>query len=218
PKHKKSALEIILSTLHAGGKFEEGNYKTAGGLHGVGASVVNALSTKLVARVKRGGVEWVMEFRRGRPAGPLKKVGSVRGSGTKIVYQRDPTICPRTEFDPAIIRERLEIASFLHRGVKVRFVDEARGTDETFKHDQGIVDYLKKIVRERGHKPIHEAPFTLIRDNGAKVELAFQWTEATDEHVKSYVNGIPTGSGGTHENGLRSAVGKAVRNFMETHS
>lgn len=218
PRHKKTALEIILSTLHAGGKFEEGNYKTAGGLHGVGAAVVNALSTKLVARVKRGGAEWAMEFRRGQVASPLKKVGPARGSGTTIFFQPDPTIFPRTEFDPAIIRERLEIASYLHRGVKVRFIDEARRTDETFKHDRGIVDYLAKIVRERGHRPVHEAPFTLTRENGAKVELAFQWTEGTDEHVKSYVNGIPTGSGGTHENGLRSGVGKAIRNYIETHN
>ncbi|HVJ94597.1 MAG TPA: DNA topoisomerase IV subunit B, partial [Labilithrix sp.] len=218
PKHKKTALEIVYTTLHAGGKFEGANYKTSGGLHGVGASVVNALSTKVVVTVKRGGAEWTMEFKRGVAQGPLKKVGPARGSGTTVFFQPDPQIFPRTEFDPQTIRDRLEVASFLHRGVKVRFVDQARGTDEIFKHDQGIVDYLKKVVGERGHKPIHEAPFTLMKENGAKVEVAFQWTESTDEHIRSYVNGIPTGSGGTHEIGLRSAVGKAVRNFIETHS
>jgi len=217
PKHKKTALEIIFSTLHAGGKFETGNYKTSGGLHGVGASVVNALSTKLVARVKRGGAEWMMEFKRGQAQGALKKVGAARGSGTTVFFQPDPTIFPRTEFEPPVIRERLEIASFLHRGLKIRFVDEAHGTDETFRHEQGILDYLKKIVVERGHKPIHDAPFTMTKANGATVEVAFQWTESTDEHVRSYVNGIPTGSGGTHEIGLRSAVGKAVRNYIDTH-
>ncbi|MCW5837685.1 MAG: type IIA DNA topoisomerase subunit B [Labilithrix sp.] len=218
PKHKKTALEIVYTTLHAGGKFEGGNYKTSGGLHGVGASVVNALSTKVVVTVKRGGAEHTMEFRRGVAVGPLKKVGPARGSGTTVFFQPDPQIFPRTEFDPQLIRDRLEVASFLHRGVKVRFIDQAHGTDETFKHDQGIVDYLKKVIGERGHKAIHEAPFTLVKENGAKVEVAFQWTESTDEHVRSYVNGIPTGSGGTHENGLRSAVGKAVRNFIETHN
>jgi DNA gyrase subunit B len=218
PKHKKTALEIIFSTLHAGGKFEGDNYKTSGGLHGVGASVVNALSSKLVAKVKRAGAEWMMEFKRGQPVAGPKKIGAARGSGTTVFFQPDPTIFPRTEFEPAIIRERLEIASFLHRGVKVRFIDEAHHTDEVFKHEQGILDYLKKVVVERGHKPIHEAPFTLTKENGAKVEVAFQWTESTDEHVRSYVNGIPTGSGGTHEMGLRSAVGKAVRNFIETHN
>jgi len=218
PKHKKTALEIIFSTLHAGGKFEGANYKTSGGLHGVGASVVNALSTKLVARVKRGGAEWTMEFKRGQAQGALKKVGPARGSGTTVFFQPDPTIFPRTEFEPAIIKERLEIASFLHRGVKIRFIDEAHGTDEVFRHENGILDYLKKIVAERGSKAVHEAPFSLVKENGAKVEVTFQWTEATDEHVRSYVNGIPTGSGGTHEIGLRSAVGKAVRNYVDTHN
>jgi len=219
PKLKKTALEIVYTTLHAGGKFEAGsNYKTSGGLHGVGASVVNALSTKVVVDVKRGGAEHRMEFKRGVPQGGLKKVGPARGSGTTVFFQPDPQIFPRTEFDPQTIRERLEIASFLHRGVKVRFIDQAHGTDETFKHEQGIVDFLKKVLVERSAKPIHEAPFTLLKENGVKVEVAFQWTESTDEHVKSYVNGIPTGSGGTHETGLRSAVGKAVRNFIETHN
>lgn len=218
PKLKKSALEIVYTTLHAGGKFEGANYKTSGGLHGVGASVVNALSTKVVVTVKRGGAEHTMEFRRGVAQGQLKKIGAARGSGTTVFFQPDPQIFPRTDFDPKLIRDRLEVASFLHRGVKVRFIDQAHGTDETFKHEQGIVDYLKKVLGERNAKPIHEAPFTLLKEAGAKVEVAFQWTESTDEHVRSYVNGIPTGSGGTHENGLRSAVGKAVRNFIETHN
>src|SRR4051812_6611110 len=218
PKHKKTALEIIFSTLHAGGKFEGDNYKTSGGLHGVGASVVNALSSKLVAKVKRGGAEYQMEFKKGDATGALKKVGAARGSGTTVFFQPDPTIFPRTEFEPDMIRERLEIASFLHRGVKVRFVDEAHGTDETFKHENGILDFLKKILVARAQKPIHEAPFSMTKENGAKIECAFQWTEATDEHVRSYVNGIPTRDGGTHELGLRNAVGKAVRNYIETHN
>jgi len=218
PKHKKTALEIVYTTLHAGGKFEGANYKTSGGLHGVGASVVNALSTKVTVRVKRAGAEWMMEFKRGVPQGPLKKLGSVRGTGTTVFFAPDPTIFPKVEFEPGIIRERLEVASFLHRGLKIRFIDEAHRTDETFRHENGILDYLKKIVGERGSKPVNEAPFSLLKENGAKVEVAFQWTEATDEHVRSYVNGIPTGSGGTHEIGLRGAVGKAVRNYVETHN
>src|SRR5215470_8747221 len=114
PTTKKSALEVIFTMLHAGGKFEQGSYKTAGGLHGVGASVVNALSTKLVATVKRDGAEWQLEFRRGSATGSLKKLRDARGSGTTVYFQPDPTIFPRTEFDPATIRERLEIASLLH--------------------------------------------------------------------------------------------------------
>jgi DNA gyrase subunit B len=218
PKTKKSALEVIFTVLHAGGKFEAGNYKTAGGLHGVGASVVNALSKELVATVKRDGQQWEMRFKQGKPASGLKKLGAARGTGTIVFFRPDPTIFPKIDFDAAVIRERLEISSYLHRGVKVIFEDETSGTKQVFQHDEGVVDYLRKILGERGTKAIHEAPFTLERDNGLRMELVVQWTESTDEHLRSYVNGIPTGSGGTHENGFRAGLGKAVRNYIETHN
>jgi DNA gyrase subunit B len=217
-KTKKSALEVIFTVLHAGGKFEPGNYKTAGGLHGVGASVVNALSRELVATVRRDGSQWQMTFKQGKPTGSLKKTGAARGSGTTVFFRPDPTIFPKVEFDPAVIRERLEVASFLHRGVKVVFDDETTGQKDTFQHTEGIADYLKKIVGESGAKTVNDAPFTLEKENGLKIELVLQWTESTDEHIRSYVNGIPTASGGTHENGLRAGIGKAVRNYIDTHN
>jgi DNA gyrase subunit B/topoisomerase-4 subunit B len=217
PKTKQSALEVIFTVLHAGGKFEAGNYKTAGGLHGVGASVVNALSKDLVATVKRDGSLWEMRFRQGKPTGALKNLGSARGTGTTVFFHPDPTIFPKIEFDPAVIRQRLEVVSYIHRGVKVTFEDEATGEKVAFQHEEGLSDYLRRIVAERGAKPVHEAPFTLERTNGLRLDLVLQWTESTDEHIRSYVNGIPTGSGGTHESGLRAGVGKAVRNFVETH-
>ena len=218
PKTKKSALEVIFTVLHAGGKFEAGNYKTAGGLHGVGASVVNALSRELVATVKRDGQQYQMTFKQGKPTGSLKKVGAARGTGTTVYFKPDPQIFPKVEFDPQIIRERLEIASYLHRGVKVTFDDETTGQKDVFQHEEGLVDYLKKIVGGKPGKPVHDAPFTLEKENGLKIELVLQWTESTDEHLRSYVNGIPTGSGGTHENGLRAGIGKAVRNYIDTHN
>jgi DNA gyrase subunit B len=218
PKTKKSALEVIFTVLHAGGKFEQGNYKTAGGLHGVGASVVNALSTELQARVKRDGAEWEMSFKRGHVQGSLKKVGAARGSGTSVYFHPDPTIFPKVEFDPALIRERLEIVSYIHKGVKVTFEDEGAKTKEVFQHDEGLSEFLKKIVGERGSKAVHEAAFVIERDANPRLELALQWTESTDEHVRSFVNGIPTGSGGTHENGFRAGLGKAVRNYIDTHN
>ena len=218
PQTKKSALETIFTVLHAGGKFEHGNYKTAGGLHGVGASVVNALSKELVATVKRDGAQWEMRFKQGKPVSSLKRLGAARGSGTTVYFKPDPAIFPKIEFDPAIIRERLEVASYLHKGVKVVFDDETSKTKTTFEHDEGIVAYLKKIVAERNAKPVHDAPFVFTKEDGPRVDLVLQWTEATDEHIRSYVNGIPTGSGGTHENGLRAGVGKAIRNFIDTHN
>ncbi len=218
PQTKKSALETIFTVLHAGGKFEQGNYKTAGGLHGVGASVVNALSKDLVATVKRDGATWEMRFKQGKPVGGLKKLGPARGTGTTVYFKPDSAIFPKIEFEPDIIRERLEVASYLHKGVKVVFDDETSKAKTTFEHDEGIVDYLKKIVGERGAKPVHEAPFVFVKEDGPRIDLVLQWTEATDEHVRSYVNGIPTASGGTHENGLRAGIGKAVRNFIDTHN
>jgi DNA gyrase subunit B len=218
PKTKKSALEVIFTVLHAGGKFEAGNYKTAGGLHGVGASVVNALSRELTATVRRDGAQWEMSFRQGKPAGALKKMGAARGSGTTVFFRPDPTIFPKVEFDAQTIRERLEVASYLHRGVKVSFEDESTGRKDVYQHAEGLVDYLKKIVGERQAGPIHETPLALEKENGLKLEMVLQWTESTDEHIRSYVNGIPTGSGGTHENGLRAGVGKAVRNYIDTHN
>jgi DNA gyrase subunit B len=218
PKTKKSALEVIFTVLHAGGKFEPGSYKTAGGLHGVGASVVNALSKQLVATVRRDGAQWEMSFKQGKPVTSVKKTGAARGSGTLIYFHPDPTVFPKIEFDPAIIRERLEVVSYLHKGVRVTFENDVEGTKEVFQHEEGLPDYLKKIIKDRGAKPVHDAPFVLTRESGPRLDLVLQWTEATDEHVRSYVNGIPTGSGGTHENGLRAGLGKAVRNYIDTHN
>ena len=217
-KTKKSALEVIFTVLHAGGKFEQGNYKTAGGLHGVGASVVNALSVELRATVRRDGGQWEMAFRRGKSVKPLKKTGAGRGSGTTVFFRPDPTIFPKVEFEADLIRERLEVVSYIHRGVRVSFENQVAGTKDVFEHRDGLSAYVERIVAERGSKPVHEAPFVLARESAPRLELVLQWTEATDEHVRGYVNGIPTGSGGTHENGLRAGLGKAVRNYIVTHT
>ncbi len=225
PTTKTSALEVIFTTLHAGGKFEGQNYKTAGGLHGVGASVVNALSRDLVATIKRDGATWQQKYKQGVPQGDVKKLGPARGTGTTVFFRPDSTIFPKTQFEAAVIRERIEVSSYLHKGLKVVFENEAATGDEPrreeFEHSEGIADYLKKILVERHARAVHEQPFTLTRDHdetGLKLDVVLQWTESTDEHLRSYVNGIPTGSGGTHENGLRAGLGKAIRNFIETHT
>jgi len=225
PQTKTSALEVIFTTLHAGGKFEQGNYKTAGGLHGVGASVVNALSRELVATVKRDGQTWEQKYREGEPVAGVKKLGPARGTGTTIFFRPDPKIFPKIQFDPEVIRERLEVASYLHKGLKVVFDNEAPAPGqqkrEVFEHDQGIADYQKRILADRKARPVHDAPFAITREHdesGLKLDFVLQWTEATEEHVRSYANGIPTGSGGTHENGMRAGLGKAIRNFIDTHN
>jgi DNA gyrase subunit B/topoisomerase-4 subunit B len=225
PQTKTSALEVIFTTLHAGGKFGEGNYKTAGGLHGVGASVVNALSRELIATVKRDGATWEQRYKQGNPQGGVKKLGSARGSGTTVFFRPDSTIFPKTQFDAGTIRERLEVASYLHKGLKVVFENEAaeegQPKKEVFEHSEGIADYLKKILADRKARPVHEAPFAFAREHdesGLRLDVVLQWTETPEEHLRSYVNGIPTASGGTHENGARAGLGKAIRNFIDTHN
>jgi DNA gyrase subunit B/topoisomerase-4 subunit B len=159
-----------------------------------------------------------MRFKQGKTVGALKKLGPARGTGTTVHFKPDAAIFPKIEFEPDVIKDRLEVASFLHKGVKVVFDDETSKQKTTFEHANGLLDYLKKIVTDRGAKAVHETPFVLNRDEGLRIDLVLQWTEATDEHIRSYVNGIPTGSGGTHENGLRAGVGKAIRNFIDTHN
>ena len=220
PRAKKSALEVILTTLHAGAKFEGQNYKTAGGLHGVGASVVNALSSHLVATVKRDGSVYEMKFKAGKPITKLRKKGAGRGTGTTISFRPDPKIFPKTRFNPNTIRERLETTSYLHKALRITFIDEVNKTKTVFEHSEGIRAYLARILSDRRGKPVHEAPFVLERaqnGEGTRIELVGQWTESTDELVRSHVNGIPTASGGSHENGLRSGLGKAIRNYIEMH-
>jgi DNA gyrase subunit B/topoisomerase-4 subunit B len=159
-----------------------------------------------------------MSFKRGKPVGPLRKNGAARGTGTIVYFHPDPTIFPKVEFDAALIKERLEIVSYIHKGVRVTFENEADGGKQVFQHTEGLSDYLRKIVAERSAKPVHEAPFVLERESGPRLDLVLHWTESTDEHIRSYVNGIPTASGGTHENGLRAGIGKAVRNYIDTHN
>ncbi|HLK99345.1 MAG TPA: DNA topoisomerase IV subunit B [Myxococcaceae bacterium] len=222
PKYKKPAVEIILTTLHAGGKFEQGNYIHSGGLHGVGSSVVNALARKLVVNIKRDGKHHVQNYARGKATTPLKVEGPARGTGTSLTFEPDPEIFgEKLKFDAETIRERLEAKSYLHKGMTVVWKDDTAHphVHVTYKHDGGIAEYLGKLVTER-NKPVvppGSAVFYHSRENEVRLEAALVWTEATDESIRSYVNGIPTAQGGTHEAGLRAAVVKAVRNYIETH-
>jgi DNA gyrase subunit B len=218
PKFKRPALELILTTLHSGAKFGEGgNYLHSGGLHGVGSSVVNALSKKLVAVIRRDGHEWKQEFKRGKASSALQKVGPFRGHGTVITFEPDADIFKTTHFDPEQIKSHLEDMSYIHSGLKITFKNDQTGDTFDLTHPGGIPEFLAKLVTD-GQKPaVIEQPFTIKRDNADKVEVALQWTESTDEVIRSYVNGIRTSSGGTHENGFKGAIVKAVRNFIATH-
>jgi DNA gyrase subunit B/topoisomerase-4 subunit B len=218
-QYKKPALELILTTLHAGGKFEAKNYYHSGGLHGVGASVVTALSDSLVARVRRDGAEWEQRFARGKAVGPLKRLGPARGSGTTIFFRPDPKIFPDVRFDAKRIADLLEAKAYLHGGLAVEFVDERAGTRATYRYDDGLRAYLQKIVAESGKAAIAGEVFTIQKQqNGLHLDCALAWTEATEERIFSYVNSIPTTSGGAHENGLRGGLTKALRNYLTVHN
>jgi DNA gyrase/topoisomerase IV subunit B len=218
PKTKRPALELILTTLHSGGKFSNKNYGRSGGLHGVGSSVVNALSSELVATVHREGYEWQQRFKCGRPTTPLKQVRPFRGRGTAIFFRPDEAIFRRTSFDPHVIKQQLEDISYVHGGLSITFVDEARNETVEYSHPEGILAYLERLMIAGQKKPVCEHTFSVFRDEGpVRVEAVLRWTESTDEEVRTYANGIRTHMGGTHENGFRGAIVKAVKNYMDVH-
>ena len=217
PQFKKPALELILTTLHAGGKFSQENYQYSGGLHGVGASVVNALSEKLEARVRRGGKLYRQLYCRGAAVTALETLGDARGSGTSILFRPDSEIFADCTFDPQVIVERLEAKSYLHR-VKITLKTASDGHIWRFDHGQGIEGYLQRLTGHEQRNPGYEQTFFLQREQDPRMEAAIVWVEEGDERVWSYVNGIPTAQGGTHDLGLRAGVVRALRNYMETHN
>ena len=218
PKFGRSALELILTTLHSGAKFGEGdNYIHSGGLHGVGSSVVNALSKRMLATIRRDGHEWRQEFRRGKAHGSIEKLGPSRQHGTTIHFQPDPEIFPKTIFDSGTIRSHLDDMSYIHAGLKLTFVDNTTGQTHDLSHPGGIPEFLTKLIKDSGKSPTTEAPFAFSRKDGERLEAVLQWTDATEEALRSYVNGIRTAGGGTHEGGFRSAIVRSIRDYMETH-
>ena len=221
PEKGIPALEVILTTLHAGGKFDGSSYITSGGLHGVGASVVNALSAEMVATVKRDAQEFEQRFQRGTPITALQVTKErTRGTGTTIFFRPDPDIFETVDFDPLSIRENLEVKTYLNRDLKIVFHNEATGERFTFHHEGGIAEYLEHIVDDLQVHVTHDDIFMLEEDDlegEGRLEIALQWTDAPKEQVHTFVNGIPTQDGGTHEQGLKSAVRSVIRSYMDTH-
>ena len=221
PVEKRSALEIILTTLHAGGKFEDGNYKRSGGLHGVGSSVVNALSTELVAKVKRDATLHQQTFARGAPTSEMTALGPCTGTGTAIFFRPDTEIFEDVDFDPEVISRRLEIKSFLTAGLRVVFKNEQAGNRVEFKHEGGINDLLTLRIKQSGAGVVHADALQFSNSDqpssDVEVDVSLQWTESTSESIYSFANGIPTHDGGTHEAGLRDGVAAAVMNYLEAN-
>jgi len=221
PEKEIPTVQLILTTLHSGGKFDASNYITSGGLHGVGVSVVNALSEELVATVKRDGKEYQQRFRRGTPVTDLEVTKeSARGTGSEISFRPDADIFESVEFDPDWIREHLNVKTYLNRELKIIFRDETNGERHELYHEGGIQEYLSHLVEDLQVNPIHDEVFMMEDedlDEEGRLEIALQWTDAPKEQLHTFVNGIPTEDGGTHEQGLKSGIRSVIRSFMDTH-
>jgi DNA gyrase subunit B len=211
PKIGKPAVEVVLSTLHAGGKFGGGGYKISGGLHGVGVSVVNALSEWLEVEVWRDGKTWKQRFARGKKTGPLQAVGSARKTGTRVTFKPDATVMTATEFELETILTRLDDIAYLNRGLVIKVRDERADTEKSLKHAGGIAELVQNINRSKS-KLSDVMHLTRERD-GTEVEVALQYNDAFLEHTLTYVNTIPTTEGGTHLAGFRSALTRAINNY-----
>lgn len=213
PKTGKSTLETVLTVLHAGGKFSNDAYQYSGGLHGVGVSCVNALSTYLIARVKRDGKMYEQRFEKGKTVTQLTVIKeNVRGTGTTIEFLPDDTIFETLNFDKNVLAKRFREMAFLNKGVKIEFADERDGYKELFHYEGGIKSFVEYINKSK--KPLdHEVMYIEGEKDTTKVEIAMQYTESYNETIISFTNNIKTVDGGTHVVGFKSALTRALNDY-----
>jgi len=214
-KTRQSALTTVLTTLHAGGKFDSGAYTVSGGLHGVGVSVVNALSSRLEVEVVRDGFHWKQSFSYGRPEGPVEKGKPAKRSGTQVTFWADPEIFSETtDYDNDVVTSRLREMAFLSKGLQIRFRDErpAEPIEQVFEYRGGLIDFVKHLNGSRDPIHPHIAHFEETGDE-AELDVALQWTTGYNETVLSFANNISTHEGGTHEEGFRKALTRAINDF-----
>ncbi|HHD64567.1 MAG TPA: DNA topoisomerase (ATP-hydrolyzing) subunit B [Desulfobulbaceae bacterium] len=213
PTENMSALELVMTTLHAGGKFDHSSYKVSGGLHGVGVSVVNALSSKATAEVKRGGKIYRQSYAYGLRTGDLEEIGETTKNGTTIFFTPDPGIFTETTvFKYEIVRNRLRELSFLNKGVRIYLKDERSGAEDKFHFEGGIASYVEYLNRKR--TPIHPKPIFIEGEKDqVQVEVCFQYFDGYSERLFSFVNNINTKEGGTHVAGFRAALTKCINRY-----
>ncbi|MFN3872499.1 MAG: DNA topoisomerase (ATP-hydrolyzing) subunit B [Ignavibacterium sp.] len=213
PVEKKSALEVVMTVLHAGGKFDKSSYKVSGGLHGVGVSVVNALSEWMKVEVRRDNKIYFQEYRRGVPVDKVKEIGTYKGdqTGTKITFMPDKTIFKSTKFNFETVAERLRELAYLNKDVTMILKDENDGTEETYRFKGGLIDFVKYLDEQR--EPIHKPIYIEGERDNTPVEIAFEYSNSYSENVHSYVNNINTIEGGTHLVGFRTALTRTFNNY-----
>ena len=209
---RKNTLETIMTSLHSGGKFSTKSYKVSGGLHGVGISVVNALSEFMQVISRRDGVEWQQNFARGKKKSKLEDLGPTRKRGTTVMFRPDPDIFKDVVFNPKTIKEQAKAKAFLTRGLTIVVDDQISGTKDRFYFEEGIRNYIEDLVK--GKEIVTEAPFYFNYDNDLRLEMVLWWTATPDRALYSYANSVYTSGGGSHENGFRHGLTRAVREYM----
>ena len=218
-KHEsgKSTVEVIYTVLHAGGKFEEGNYKVSGGLHGVGASVVNALSSMMIVNSRRDGKEYTISFKDGgKVASPLKEVGKTNKTGTTVRFLPDKDVFSTTDFSYSTICERMQESAFLLKGLTVEVIDEINNRSEKYHYDNGIKSFVEYIDEDK--TPINNVVHFKGSKDGIEVEIALQYTDSySTENIVSFVNNVKTVDGGSHEVGFKSALTKAFNDYARSN-
>jgi len=212
PTEKVSAAEVVLTKLHAGGKFDKASYKVSGGLHGVGISVVNALSETLEVEIKRDGKVYQQSYRRGDPQGPLKEVGKSKERGTRVTFKPDSQIFETTDFSFDILSQRLRELAFLNRGVKITIEDERTQKKHEFFYKGGLMSFVEHLNRAKAAIHAKVVHFEGEKD-GVEVEIAMQWNDGYTENVFAFANNINTIEGGTHLIGFRSALTRTINNY-----